>query len=133
MRKACRTMLLSALILAMVMIGTAGAFSLNFTLYNSSGWNFKRIWLSPAGNKKWNAARDVVKNGSLTSTLSNGHNMRITFDNVSQARRNVSTWDLRVDTYDGKKHEFHNIPLSQIMGVEISSGWEISYVWPGEI
>ncbi|MBQ2616352.1 MAG: hypothetical protein IJG51_08305 [Synergistaceae bacterium] len=131
-RKFC-VMSLSVLLLAMVMTGTAGAFSLNFTLYNNSGWNFKKIWLSPAGNRKWNPARDVVKNGSRTSTLSNGHNMHITFDNVSQERRNVDTWDLRVDTSDGKKHEFHNIPLSQIMGVDIGRGWEIGYVWPGDI
>ncbi len=72
-------------------------------------------------------------NGSVNTTVSSGNNTRITFDNVSQARRDVAKWDLRIDASDGKKHEFHNIPLSQIVGVEIGRNWQISYVWPGEI
>ena len=133
MRKSCFIKLLSALLLAMVMTSTAGAYNLNFTLYNYSGWNFKRIWLSPAGNGRWNPNRDIVLSGSRVSTLSNGNYMNITFENVSQARRNVTKWDLRVYTSDGNKHEFRNIPLASIVGVEIGRGWQISYIGPGDI
>ena len=134
MRKPFCIKLLAALLLAVVMAGSAGAaYNLNFTLYNRSGWFFRRIWLSPSGNKQWNPNRDVVSHGRTDTTLSSGNSTRITFDNVSQERRNVATWDLRIDGSDGKKHEFHNIPLSQIMGVEIGRGWQISYIWPGDI
>lgn len=133
MKKLCFIKLLSAFLIAMVMTSTAGAYNLNFTLYNNSGWFFRRIWLSPSGNKKWNPNRDVVMNGSVNTTVSSGNNTRITFDNVSQARRDVAKWDLRIDASDGKKHEFHDIPLSQIVEVEIGRNWQISYVWPGEI
>ena len=44
MRKPCYIKLLSALLLTIVVVGTAaGAYNLNFTLYNNSGWYFKRI------------------------------------------------------------------------------------------
>jgi len=134
LRKLSCTKFLLAVIVILVMAGTAGAaYNLNFTLYNNSGWYFRKIWLSPSGNKKWNANRDVVSHGNTPSTLASGHNTRITFDNVSSERRNVATWDLRIDASDGKKHEFHDIPLSQIVGVEIGHGFQISYLWPGEI
>ena len=65
--------------------------------------------------------------------MRNGYNTKITSENVRPKRRNVDIWNLRVDTSDGKKHEFHNIPLSQIIGVEISKGLKISYIYPEDI
>ena len=110
-----------ALLAAVLAAGTASAYNLNFTLDNESGYDFTEIWLKPSTNLEWNQQYDRLtqKGSSVPSRLNNGQRTKITFDNVSETRRNKAIWDLSVKFPNGKYEVWTNIDLSGIVMLRI--------------
>ncbi len=104
--------LLSVLLISVIATAASAEFNLNFTLHNNSGYTFKEVWVSPHNNSEWHASTDRVNMRPLRS----GYYTKITFNNVSRARRNERYWDLRV-YYADTWHEWRNIRFSAITDI----------------
>ena len=100
-----------SLVLIFVFAGGAAAletFNLNFTLYNESGYSFKRVFVRPSHlNEKWSRVN--------IRPLRSGYHIKIDTSNCGVlARKNyLRYWDIRV-YYGDTWHQWEGIRLSAI-------------------
>lgn len=93
-------------LLAVVIMAASPAYSYReIQIMNETGWPWYEIWVGPSSNTKW-LDRDRCFRGY---TLRSG--MITTLQLGSAGRENVRYWDIRIDYYNGKRKEFHDIDM----------------------
>ncbi|MBS2040458.1 hypothetical protein JST97_36060 [bacterium] len=97
--------LLQALVLSLLVAVPSWAenATLDFQLYNRTGVNIKKLYVSPSNAQDW---EDDLMHGRM---LLHGSDVTIEF----QPEHSATTWDLRVEDSDGGALIFEDLDLSQ--------------------
>jgi hypothetical protein len=88
---------------------TAHAGKQDFTLFNNTGYQIDKVYVSSVGAKSWE--QDVMGR----DTLEDGGEVAISFEKGERGCH----YDLKVDYHDGDTAEWHDVNLCELSNIHI--------------